>query len=103
MWRRRYFRLLDLPAELRNRVYEYTFEGSTHWVSGYESRKYKASKQIYNEAIKIFYRKAIFYFDDSMDGHQWYLRLPSKLRSAITKMQYDTAEELFEELKEHEG
>lgn len=87
------FRFLDLPAELRNCVYELTFKGiTTKFRSKYPAPGILlANKQIYNGAITLFYHCTTFYFDWRYEGKYWYSRLPSKLRNAISNMRYDAA------------
>lgn len=95
-----YFRFCDLPAELRNRIYEKTFEGSLvlHAVRRHPStRKYDApgillaSKQTYSEAVMTFYQATTFYWCHIRDGLDWYNRLPLSSRNAVTCVRFDTA------------
>lgn len=93
------FRFYALPAELRNLIYEKTFEDTSirlpaeRWHP--DTKKYEppgillASKQIYAEAVKIFHHTTTFYLNHFEDGVQWYMHLPLATRRAITCLRYD--------------
>ena len=52
--------LLEMPAELRNRIYDYTFNRSTKYVGqnrSYDAPLLRTCRQIRNEASQIFYHK----------------------------------------------
>jgi len=94
------FRFLDLPSEIRDRIYEHVFlEPHTVDLSP-ENRKNLAprlellqvSRQIYNEAYPVFYGRntfRVFPTHDQCFHTKWVLltRLPRRYRKAITSME----------------
>lgn len=91
---RKKFRFLELPPEIRELIYKEAFTEEIA-VHGANHEKVHAPglllacKQIYVEAVKTFYRTATFRFWEYDFGIEWYIRLPSMYRDAITKMCYD--------------
>lgn len=108
------FRLLDLPAELRECIYEHVFGGTIIAVQRLRNdedptlSKYHAtsppcntnsrfdppallltSKQLHSEAIRVFYRTAIFSFFWDNNIVEWYTGLPPYLRDAVTNIYQD--------------
>ena len=83
-----YFRFLDLPAEMRANIYEMLFESEPTLVTklGAEAPSVLLSnKQIYNEAIDVFWSTSEFWFSSALDGYRWYRRLDPKLRMHVTR------------------
>lgn len=70
------FRFFDIPAELRNRIYEYNFSGAM--VKLKDKGKLLqapsllvACKQLYSEATSIYYAETMFYADSRDDIVGW--------------------------------
>ncbi|KAK4494391.1 hypothetical protein PRZ48_014689 [Zasmidium cellare] len=91
-------RLLGLPPELRNNIYELVFSGTTHTIPSHESRiNYRrmkkhpapglllACKQIHVETISMFYAQTAFYIED-----HWNLPLWLKKIGPIRQRQINT-------------
>lgn len=89
------FRFLDLPAELRNYIYQLAYEDTVITIGMIIRRSryatpglLMANKQIYVEGLLTFYNAAIFYFDSYWNGVRWYSALPLKQRDAIREVRY---------------
>ncbi len=57
------FRLLNLPPELRDSIYEYII------ISGSLTKLLRLSRQVRNEAIQVLHRKATY--GGSLTSHLW--------------------------------
>ncbi|KAK3649143.1 hypothetical protein LTR56_006982 [Elasticomyces elasticus] len=91
-------RFLDLPAELRVRIYEFAlvdtiFVGETFVNSATERSRYPSllatSKQFNNEATPHFYKCSTFRVSFSRGRFEgrWLRRVPSKLRRTMTSIE----------------
>lgn len=109
-----HFRFLDLPAELRNTVYELIFETTDVHISlnGYFHAPpsiLRTSSSIYQEAVLLYYHHTTFTFWQGPSLLHWYGFLPGKFRDAITKLRYcppglsDPVEQIYNKLHLHEG
>ena len=90
----RLFRILDIPPEIRKLIYEDVFTGTTLNLSYPTQIPFPVlitSKQIYNEAITVFYATVTFYFAAHETGRRWFVHLPAKFQSAVATLRYDTA------------
>lgn len=84
----RVFRLFDLPAELRENIYEKIFESESTFVTKHGAEApalLLSNKRIYNEAIEIFWMLTVFHFSSGIDGYKWFRRLNPKLRTHVTR------------------
>ena len=93
---KKYFRLLDLPPELRTTIYEHVFASTPVEITMMPCDPHPmllTCKQIYNEAILIFYGMTNFYFDDHMDCFEWMEKLPKWICEAINTLSYHTEDE----------
>lgn len=90
-------RLLNLPAELRLKIYEYVFEGHIISIRERNGRFGKPSppsllptcKQIYTEAVDIFYACATFSFNYYEVTRTALSLLPSSRRKMVQGLQLD--------------
>ncbi|KAK3721092.1 hypothetical protein LTR37_003382 [Vermiconidia calcicola] len=87
----KHFRFLDISAELRNAIYEKTFEDTIVYLEWHRSAPpsiLMANKQIYNEAVMLFYRHATFTFYSTTALIRWYTRIPPKFGSTVSCIQH---------------
>ncbi|KAK4900051.1 hypothetical protein LTR27_002814 [Elasticomyces elasticus] len=91
-------RFLALPAELREKIYEYAFadtkmviDGVVSWKGAQASSRYPSllavNKQLHNEAMTSFYKYSTFRIT-ARDGdlHGWLHSVPTPLRAKITSI-----------------
>lgn len=84
-------RLLQLPAELRNKIYGHAIDGRVQSVSyGKYPGLLVACKQIYYEATPIFYERTIFYVGTHCRCLAWLRKLPRQRRQQIREIRYTT-------------
>lgn len=90
---RRKFRFLELPLEIREFIYREAFadevivHGANH-AKVHPQGILMSCKQIHLEGVKTFYSTATFRFWEYDFGLDWYVKMPSIYRDAITKMGY---------------
>ncbi|KAK5720625.1 hypothetical protein LTR15_006585 [Elasticomyces elasticus] len=93
--------LLTLPAEIRNLIYKFIFQG-TH-APAHPRRATPAvlrvCRQLKGEASGIFYTNSSFDFHDFHVGVAWLVRLDPERRKVITEVRYDCSDELCEQPK----
>lgn len=79
------FHLLDLPAELRNRIYESTLsEMEVEFPQPQPPGLLLVSKQVYTEAISIYYAESVFTSNNELSLFPTQLsNLPPKSRGLI--------------------
>ncbi|KAK5115621.1 hypothetical protein LTR85_009792 [Meristemomyces frigidus] len=91
--------LFDLPPELRNTIYELTLMGSTTLVGLREDDDsvlielpclLRSCKQIYVEAILVFYHLTPFYSRYAYNIVCWLKALHPRYRKAISEIRLET-------------
>lgn len=97
--------LLTLSSELRLRIYELALQGTTTtvqpWCKRHEFQPYllspllRSCKQVYHEALLIFYEHTLFYSPHDLLTIDWLSRLHPRYRKAISEIRYDTVCELW--------
>ncbi|KAK3721093.1 hypothetical protein LTR37_003383 [Vermiconidia calcicola] len=84
---------LDLPREIRNKIYDHVFEDSTIKLQSKNRTEPPAilltCMQIYTKAISPFYRCATFHFEEYSVGNSWVRCLPAKYTSILTQVRFD--------------
>ncbi|KAK4494390.1 hypothetical protein PRZ48_014688 [Zasmidium cellare] len=97
------FRFFNLSAELRNRIYEYTFSGVEAKLPvadprGDYSDKFSAApsllltcKQIYTEGLTIYFSESAFYSESSRRMREWLEFIGSILRRQVSFVGYGPA------------
>jgi hypothetical protein len=84
------FRLLDLPPELRNTIYDFVFAGHKLFIPALQPEDFRhiapallvSCKQIYNEAILTYYHCTLFYVHYRPDL-VWFLKIAERFQQAI--------------------
>ncbi|KAK3613916.1 hypothetical protein LTR56_026457 [Elasticomyces elasticus] len=91
--------LLTLPAEIRNLIYKFIFQG-THAPAhprGATPAVLRVCRQLKAEANGIFYTNSSFDFRDFHVGVAWLVRLDPERRKVITEVRYDCSDEMCEQ------
>ncbi|KAK3721380.1 hypothetical protein LTR37_003256 [Vermiconidia calcicola] len=84
---KKHFRFLALSAELRNAIYEKVFEDTTFYIGrpcSVPPPILVANKQIYYEAVMVFYRHATFTCYGTTTLTRWYNCIPTEFGSTIS-------------------
>ena len=93
--------LLRLPAELRDQIYQYTFEGDIFDVDKPRLKKphrrntiglLLSCEQIHDEAIELYYKHTTFFFVDWNEGTDWLKERPYRYIDLISDLRFDTVE-----------
>lgn len=96
-------RLMRVPPELRNHIYELVFKDSLVPVNGFGSIMKRGSPaysapgillachQTYNEAINTFYAETIFVAHYGFQLDHWIKRLPKRVVSLLNHVRLDLA------------
>ena len=91
--------LLTLPAEVRNLIYHFTFQG-TH-MPAHPRRAtlavLRVCRQLKIEASGILHTTSSFDCRDLRDGVAWLVRLYPEIRRVITEVRYDCSDEMCEQ------
>ena len=83
-----HFRFFDLPAEIREYIYEAFFESEPTFVTRFGAQPpplLLSNRSVYKEAIDIFWSTSEFWFSSAIDGYKWYRKLNPKLRVHVTR------------------